>query len=215
MMKKFLAMLLLCVLLTTPAYAIDRNAEMDAMLEAQMGVSVDDALAALGGRSPAIEEVDHYMSEIARTRDMLHYLMCLVYDQTGYPMPAPTLDGLSYDQLVSYRDAINLAIWNSEEWQEVTVPEGLWLVGEDIPEGYWTITVQSGRSSQVSYGDVLTSNKQKVETWYSNGAISDRLYGTGNSSYINIDMKAGYYVYVDDAPVVFTPYSGKPDLGFK
>ena len=52
----------------------------------------------------------------------------------------PDLSGLSYDELVQLRDKINLAIWNSEEWQEVTVPIGVWVVGEDIPVGHWSIS---------------------------------------------------------------------------
>ena len=51
------------------------------------------------------------------------------------------LSGMSYDELVALRDQINLAIWNSQEWQEVTVPEGIWIVGEDIPAGHWSIRV--------------------------------------------------------------------------
>ena len=43
------------------------------------------------------------------------------------------LSGLSFEELVALKDQINLAIWNSEKWQEVEVPHGVWLVGEDIP----------------------------------------------------------------------------------
>ena len=32
------------------------------------------------------------------------------------------LSGMSFDELVALRDQLNLAIWNSQEWQEVTVP---------------------------------------------------------------------------------------------
>lgn len=222
MMKKFLAMLSVCVLLTAPAYAIERDAEMDAMLEAQMGVSVDNVLAALDGYSPKIEEVDHYMAEIARTRDVLHYLLCLVYDQTGYPMPAPTLEGLSYDQLVSYRDALNLAIWNSQEWQEVKVPAGIWVIGEDIPAGHWTVSAPDGESIHIAYGDELNSTGRSINTLWTDVGMFANLYGQGhyshnddNDHYLNIDMKKGYYFSVDEGYAIFTPYAGKPDLGFK
>ena len=42
------------------------------------------------------------------------------------------LSGMSIDELVELKDRINLAIWNSQEWEEVTVPQGEWIVGEDI-----------------------------------------------------------------------------------
>ena len=48
------------------------------------------------------------------------------------------LSGLSYDELVALKDRIDLAIWNSQEWQEVEVPQGLYVVGKDIPSGTWT-----------------------------------------------------------------------------
>lgn len=39
------------------------------------------------------------------------------------------LTGMTYAELVALKDQINLAIWNSSEWQEVTVPQGVWKVG--------------------------------------------------------------------------------------
>ena len=49
------------------------------------------------------------------------------------------LSKLSYEELVELKDQINLAIWQSKEWEEVEVPQGIWEVGKDIPEGKWTI----------------------------------------------------------------------------
>lgn len=223
MMKKFLAMLSLCVLLATQASAIERDAEMDALLEAQMGVSVDNVLAALDGYSPKIEEVDRYMAEIARMRDVLHYLMCLVYDQTGYPMPAPTLEGLSYDQLVSYRDALNLAIWNSQEWQEVTVPQGLYKIGEDIPAGHWTFAIADiGGVPYLQYGNKLEGNKKEV-SFMGDIYYAEQLRGPDSSYYdpkhdlltLDLHLEEGCWLEVSNSPVKVTPYAGKPDLGFK
>ncbi len=34
------------------------------------------------------------------------------------------LSHMSFEDLVTLKDQINLAIWNSKEWQEVTVPQG-------------------------------------------------------------------------------------------
>ena len=45
------------------------------------------------------------------------------------------LSGMSFDELVALKDQINLALWNSADWQEVTVPQGVWQVGADIPAG--------------------------------------------------------------------------------
>lgn len=222
-MKRFVAILSVLVLLAAPAYAIERNAEMDAMLASQMGISVDDMLAALEEKSPKIEEVDYYMSEVARIRDMLHYLICLVYDQTGHPLPAPTLDGLGYEQLVSYRDALNLAIWNSEDWQEVTVPQGIYKIGEDIPAGHWTFAIAPvGGVPYLRYGNKLNDNKKEV-SFMGSIYFSEQLRGPDSTYYdpkhdlltIDLILEEGCWLEVNNSPVLVTPYAGKPDLGFK
>lgn len=66
------------------------------------------------------------------------------------------LSGLSFDELVALRDQINLAIWNSQEWQEVTVPAGIWQVGKDIPAGHWSIRVAAEKI--ISTFHVLTNS---------------------------------------------------------
>ena len=45
------------------------------------------------------------------------------------------LDLKTFTELVALRNKINMAIWNSQEWEEVTVPEGIWEIGADIPAG--------------------------------------------------------------------------------
>lgn len=132
------------------------------------------------------------------------------------------LSGMSYDELVALSDQINLAIWNSEEWQEVTVPQGVWEVGADIPEGHWTIKAADGVYSYISYGNTLEENGKKVSygsrDYYSQRVTSEtyRLFEKGEDILqIDIDAKAGSYIEIEHGDVVFSPYAGKPKLGFK
>ena len=70
----------------------------------------------------------------------------------------PDLSGLTFEELVQLRDQINLAMWNSQEWQEVTVPQGVWVVGEDIPIAHWTISLSPSASAKwasIKYCDRL------------------------------------------------------------
>ena len=131
------------------------------------------------------------------------------------------LSGLSYEELVELKDKINLAMWESEEWQEVTVPEGVWVVGEDIPAGHWTIRVAAERDyfyvSVFDEADDLGLNPTNHCTVYEDWDIAS----PGYSSYgdiipeeVDIDMQEGWYFKAGGA-VIFTPYTGKPDLGFK
>ena len=131
------------------------------------------------------------------------------------------LTGMTYEQLVELKNQINLAIWASEEWQEVSVPSGVYIVGEDIPAGKWTLQAAEGIYASVKWGDTLAASG--VDLDYGDLYEYEALYSPTYKYYeegrdkteVTYDMKDGQYVIVDDGMVVFTPYSGKPSLGFK
>lgn len=132
------------------------------------------------------------------------------------------LSGMSYEELVALKDQINLAMWNSQEWQEVTVPQGVWLVGSDIPAGHWTITTKA-KWSYIQIGTALDATKKDIDIWKSDWFYSEsvynpnyRLYEAGSDkTEIDLELKNGTYVVIEDGDAVFTPYTGKPGLGFK
>lgn len=132
------------------------------------------------------------------------------------------LSGLSYAELVALKDRINLAMWESNEWQEVTVPDGIWEVGKDIPAGTWTVSVPGRSYLWVRYGDKLSRNGMEVSAssigllFQKNIAGPDSIFHSdGDSSFINITLEEGFFFQVDGGSVIFTPYTGKPSLGFK
>ena len=131
------------------------------------------------------------------------------------------LSGLSFDELIALRDKINLAIWNSQEWQEVTVPIGVWKIGEDIPVGKWTIRMADNATSSWGsfvYTDRLdetgsfASSDGKVWHWYQLNPKDS----SDNELPVSVDLDCheNMYIVIERAPLVFTPYAGKPDLGF-
>lgn len=131
------------------------------------------------------------------------------------------LSGMSYDELVALKEQVSLAIWQSEEWQEVEVPAGVYTVGKDIPAGKWTIKAADGVSSDIEWGDKLDASGTGLE-W--DGSIYEleflysetyKFYEKGDKTEITWDIKDGQYIIVSDGIVVFTPYAGKPSLGFK
>ena len=150
------------------------------------------------------------------------FLFVLVFIPLLSYADLPDISGLSYDELVQLKDQLNLAMWNSNDWQEVTVPVGVWTVGEDIPVSHWSISLSPDTSSQwakIIYCDLLDASGLEAGNQfdckiyaYLNVASPD------NDRYpqkIDIDCKPGTYLIIGNAPVVFTPYTGKPDLGFK
>lgn len=129
------------------------------------------------------------------------------------------LSGMSFEDLVALKDRINLAIWNSQEWQEVTVPAGVWVVGEDIPAGHWTIRPLPNDYVNVTYFDRLDQFGTGVgQGWLGwGGTLTSR--GEGDMTYgeptqVDLVMEAGMYFKCSHS-VIFTPYAGKPDLGFQ
>lgn len=131
----------------------------------------------------------------------------------------PDISGLSYDELVQLREQLNLAIWESEEWQEVTVPAGVWKIGEDIPEGYWTIRPAENTYISVAYCDILDAAGQGAGVGWNgwNGTLTG--YPEGHYTYnechqVDLDMIAGMY-FINRGTCIFTPFTGKQDLSFK
>lgn len=135
---------------------------------------------------------------------------------------AVDLSGMTFSDLVELRDQLNLAIWNCQEWQEVKVPAGVWEVGKDIPAGHWIITIVDNECGNVYYTDRLDDvGKAPGNGWHGYGITlysrmnSDGSYSKPNEPrFIDLDMIEGMF-FINHSPVIFTPYSGKPDLGFK
>lgn len=126
------------------------------------------------------------------------------------------LSALTFDQLVALRARCQMEMMTRDEWQEVTVPAGLWKIGEDIPAGHWVIsgdfTVKGLVDTGISYGDKLTKDG-KVD-WMHSTVFQGHTFTKANPS-VDIVLEEGFYLEVNYGPVIFTPYTGKPDLGFK
>lgn len=130
------------------------------------------------------------------------------------------LAGMSYDELVALKEQVNLAIWSSEDWQEVEVPQGVYVIGEDIPAGKWTIKAVEGLSAAIYWGDTL--DESGVSLGYGDIYVGETVYSKAHSYYsegdtteVTWEMKDGQYFIVNNGIALFTPYAGKPDLGFK
>ena len=135
----------------------------------------------------------------------------------------PDLTGLSFDELLQLREQALLAMWKTEEWQEVRVPAGVYEIGVDIPEGYWTMTPNSRDSVWYVYCDQLNETRSTFgddcdvwDTYMVNSARTLKKEWEDPSALheLSMDLKAGRFLIVP-CETIFTPYAGKPDLGFK
>ena len=105
------------------------------------------------------------------------------------------LSGMSFDELIALQEQVNKALWNSDGWQEVTVPVGVYKVGEDIPAGRWT---------------VMNSVDEDTYIWVyktiKNGELSDYIYSAPLEPKANVILEEGTYVEIQWNAVLFTPY---------
>ena len=131
----------------------------------------------------------------------------------------PDISGLSYEELAQLKDQIALAIWNSEEWEEVTVPAGTWEVGKDIPAGHWQIRIADHGLTNVWYCEKVDELGQPVcfGAKYIHKELASEDFRGFKETYnivIDYDLKEGWFLYYD-AAVIFSPYAGHADFGFK
>lgn len=132
------------------------------------------------------------------------------------------LSDMTYAELVALKDQINLAIWNSNEWQEVKVPQGVWLVGQDIPAGHWSISAV-GDYAGITIGTQLNETGKDIAAFasdfYEYEKVTNPTYKyfekDSDLTIIDFELKNGTYVLIEKGTVLFTPYAGKPSLGFK
>lgn len=133
----------------------------------------------------------------------------------------PELSGLSFDELIQLKEKISLELWSRPEWQEVMVPPGVYAVGPDIPAGHWSIRPAEGCGPDyVIYGVATKDNGHDVDIMAGDHIMEGicdptaPYYSLEYKTSTDIDMEDGHFVRLD-CTMIFTPYTGKPDLGFR
>lgn len=125
----------------------------------------------------------------------------------------------SFEELAALRESAMREMMARYEWQEVVVPAGTYQVGKHIPAGHWVITSPARNYCYVTIGYSLKDNGKEIPYGCSgyyhttlcgaDSGVADR----GYSSFIDLDLKEGMYIYIERSYVTFTPYTG--DHGFK
>lgn len=136
------------------------------------------------------------------------------------------LSSLSFADLAALRDQAQLEMMKRDEWQEVTVPQGVYRVGEHIPAGTWTVYCRTGISSLVLWGDTLSNNGHDIESNHKTGR-SDwmRVYNPnykdykefydGSDTSYSFTVRDGEWIVIKGQPVIFTPGAPTPSFSFK
>ena len=127
----------------------------------------------------------------------------------------PDISGLSLDELYQLNRKIRSEILSRSQWGTVTVPEGYYVVGEDIPEGHWTITYLSGSYSMIEVfekadatGHAPANIMDDYQTYVVCDPQSEYAYVSPYKE-IDLTLPAGYHVVISSGPAVFRPFTGR------
>lgn len=106
------------------------------------------------------------------------------------------MTALSYDELIEIQRSVTNEIISRPEWKEVEVPAGVWVIGKDIPAGFYSITPKSY---------VTFKYYESVDTDYWN------YYSLGSGEGLGkYELKEGMKIDIN-GPVILAPPKG---LGF-
>lgn len=92
------------------------------------------------------------------------------------------LSALTWEELLELKSKITMEQWEREEWQEVEVPQGLWVVGEDIPAGKWTVTCKTGYATTVRWGKYLDDSQTNID-YFRDMGDSETVYNPNDRGY--------------------------------
>ena len=138
------------------------------------------------------------------------------------PAAAENIDltALTWDELLDLKARITMEQLARDEWQEVEVPQGVYVVGEDIPAGKWTIRCKVGNYLRFAWGESLDESGHDIDFYVVHDIAhltnpEYKYYESGDDVEYTFDAVEGYYIVIEDAPATFTPFTGNPDFGFK
>lgn len=160
-------------------------------------------------------------------KSVLLLFLAFLFIMPGYAEDID-LSNLTYTELIALKNRINIAIWESEEWQEVIVPPGMYRVGIDIPAGRWNVRISDiDGNVRYSYISIGTDVMNLAGNWLISISEEDRMKGfslynpnhskfkDGNTIEMVIELFERDYISIEGGSIIFSTYSGNPDFQFK
>lgn len=128
------------------------------------------------------------------------FLLALVLCLGSFPAFADVdLSAYTQEELLALRDSINQELLKRGIEKEVEVPPGIYVVGEDIPAGTYTITTHATSW----FCSLNVSNKSGKKVFYGSFNNGEKIG--------KLVLEDGFTVEIEYEAAVFSPYQG---LGF-
>lgn len=128
------------------------------------------------------------------------------------PAAAETIDlsSMTYEELVDLNTQLNTALWTHQDFEEVTVPAGVYKIGEHIPAGQWQIYPMQGSFCGIFYGTEINAAGTEVEFLdvISSAVIyseTSSVYDDGDPTYWIITLSDGYYIEFNKSVIFRKP----------
>ena len=107
------------------------------------------------------------------------------------------LSAMSVDELAALNKAVVMELMSREDFKEVPVPPGEYTIGEDIPEGTYSVKVANDDYAMIEI--------------YKNGTLNDAYTVLAGTPVGKIVLVKGQTISISFFSVIFMPYAG---LGF-
>lgn len=114
------------------------------------------------------------------------------------------LSTMSLEEIALLIQRAQFAMFETVDWQEVTVPAGIYQIGVDIPAGKWNVSM--GKNwARIKIGAALNDTGNEVDN-RSDGYYSVQLNEDVSSR--DITFFEGMYVEIYNASLIFRPAVG-------
>lgn len=128
------------------------------------------------------------------------------------------LSAMSFAELAELRTQVQLEMFARQEWQSVQVPQGIYLVGRDIPAGQWNVKALEENMTYIVIGRTLDDGGMQLKFPYK---IDQYIYGPksvlykqGKSTEFAITVEDGDWIQIESGNAIFETFTGVK-LGFK
>lgn len=127
-------------------------------------------------------------------------LVCMTASVAAAESLKLDFSSIPYEALINLHQQITKEIMSRPEWKEVTVPSGVWKVGEDIPAGKYAIKTTSS---------LVTITIWSKEPGDYSGFVDMKMIST-TDGIGKIELKDGWTIE-NTSSIIFTP---PQSLGF-
>lgn len=120
------------------------------------------------------------------------FLILVMQAASIYVVAGLDLSALSYSELEELKNKIEAEMETREEWPGVYVPSGVYIVGEDIPVGTYSVRL----CDQAQKGHVSVWGKAVDDYYGGGGLVLSMVFGWESLFYGKAELKKGWIVEV-------------------